>query len=284
MAAPSPVPDPPTNVTSAPAGGEAERDPLERHRSGRPASRRLAALAAALGAGARRAPFVEDEVLGLGQLVSQGAVCLDVGAEFGLYTWSLAHLVGAAGAVHAIEPQPDLTRALRLGKRLLGATHVTVHQLALGAEPGPGHLSRPSRAGVPVHGRAFLSDGTHGLGSNAEFSRHRTIAVDVDTLDAVAARLALARLDLIKADVEGAEERLLAGGSATLHTFHPYLLLELEDRHLDRFDTSADTVIGRLETLGYTPSHWEGGAWRPGIVGRNVLFRSGGAAGSGRRP
>lgn len=235
--------------------------------------RRLSALAAALRAGARRASFVEDEVLGLDRLVGPGGVCVDVGAEFGLYTWSLADLVGPTGAVHAVEPQPDLSRVLRFGTSLLGTRNVTVHHLALGDEPGDGHLSRPSRGGMRVHGRTFLADGTSGLGSNAEFSRHQTIGVHVDTLDALVERLGLTRLDLIKADVEGAEARLLAGGDATLRRFRPSLLLELEDRHLERFDTSSDQVVKHLADLGYSPNHWERGDWRPGIVGRNVLFR-----------
>ncbi len=240
------------------------------HRS----SRRLSALAAALRAGARRAPFVENEVLGLDRLVGPGAVCVDVGAEFGLYTWSLADLVGPAGAVHAVEPQPDLGRLLRFGRWLVAARNVTIHRVALGDEPGAGHLSQPSRGGVRVHGRTFLADGTRGLGSNAEFSRHRSIDVRVDTLDGLVERLALPRLDLIKADVEGAEDRLLAGGAETLRRFRPHLLVELEDRHLERFDTSVDAVVQRLKGVGYTPSHWEHDDWRPGIAGRNVLFRA----------
>ena len=236
-------------------------------------SRRSAALARALRWGARRAPFVEDEVLGLDRLVGPGAVCLDVGAEFGLYTWSLADLVGPTGAVHAVEPQPELGRLLRFGRWLFGAPNVTIHHLALGDEPGTGHLSQPSRGPVRVHGRTFLADGTSGLGSNTEFSRHRSIDVRVDTLDGLVGRLGLTRIDLIKADVEGAEGRLLAGGEGTLRRFRPSLLVELEDRHLDRFDTSSDQVVERLTDLGYEPSHWADDEWRPGIVGRNVLFR-----------
>ncbi len=212
-------------------------------------------------------------MLGLAELVGPGAVCLDVGAEFGLYTWSLADLVGPSGAVHAVEPQPDLGRTLRFGTWLVSARNVTIHRLALGDEPGTGHLSQPSRGVVRVHGRTFLADGTTGLGSNAEFSRHRTIGVRVVTLDALVARRGLTRLDLVKADVEGAEGRLLTGGDATLRRFRPHLLIELEDRHLARFGTSVDTIVGRLADLGYAPSHWSSDGWQPGIAGRNVLFR-----------
>ena len=35
-----------------------------------------------------------------------------------------------------------------------------------------------------------------------------------------------------------------------------------------RYDLKPD-----LADLGYAPSHWDDDEWRPGIVGRNVLFR-----------
>jgi len=235
--------------------------------------RRVALLAATLRTAARHAWFVEGELGGLPELVGSGAVCLDVGAEFGLYTWSLAHLAGPAGMVHAVEPQPDLAGLLAVGRGLLGARTVTVHRVALGAEPGAGHLSQPSRGLVRVHGRTFLADGTTGLGSNAEFHRHRSIDVAVDTLDGLVERLGMERLDFVKADVEGAEARLLTGGQKTLARLRPSLLLELEDRHLERFDSSAGEIVDGLAEYGYTPSHWDGEAWLPGIVHRNVLFR-----------
>ncbi len=234
---------------------------------------RLSALAALLRAGSRHAWFVENEVAGLGALVPRGAVAFDVGAEFGLYTWTLARLVGPSGAVHAVEPQPGLAAQIRRIRAALGARNVTLHECALSEHAGSGHLSQPSRNHMPVHGRTFLADGTTGLGSNAEFHQHKSIDVGVDTLDDLVGRLGLTRLDFVKADVEGAEGRLLAGGSVTLERFHPTLLLELEDRHLQRFETSVGEVVDRLADLGYRPSHWEGRSWRPGIVGRNVLFR-----------
>ncbi len=234
---------------------------------------RLTALAALLGTAARHAWFVESEVSGLAELVGPGSVVFDVGAEYGLYTWPLAALVGPTGAVHAVEPQPELARHLRRTGAALGVHTVTLHELALSAQPGEGYLSQPSRGRRPVHGRTFLANDTTGLGSNDEFDRHRNIDVDVETLDELVDRLGVTRLDFLKADVEGGEERLLAGAKATLERFRPTLLLELEDRHLARFETSVAEVVDVLADLGYRPSHWEGRSWRPGIVGRNVLFR-----------
>jgi len=247
-------------------------------------SRRLALTAEALRFGARHFAFVEKEILGLSDWVAPGAVAIDIGAEYGLYAWTLADLVGADGQVVVVEPQPGLARALRRNARLLGAVNVEVRSLALSDVTGEGSLSQPQRGGLPVHGRTFLADDTSGLGSNAEFSAHRSISVPVETLDNLVSELGLERVDFIKADVEGAEARLLAGGAETLRRFRPTLLVELEDRHLSRFDTTVAAVVEWLAGFGYTTSHWEpwtrggAGSWLPGIApglaGRNVLFRA----------
>jgi FkbM family methyltransferase len=234
-------------------------------------------VGATLRAAAPRAWFLEDEVAGLDEHVGPGAVCFDIGAEYGLYTWTLAGLVGPSGRVHAVEPQPGPASFLRASRRALGAEQVTVHETALGADGGHGTLSRPVRRGVPVHGRAFLTVGANGLGSNREFDRHDEMAVSVRTLDDLVDELGVARIDFVKVDIEGAEAALLAGARGTLERFAPTLMLELEDRHLERFGTTVAAVRADLADLGYTALHHRPGAgWVPAVPGpsapRNVLF------------
>ena len=90
-------------------------------------------LSRTLRAAAPHAWFLEDEVAGLPEFVRPGAVCLDVGAEYGLYTWTLAGLAGPTGHVHAVEPQPGPSAFVDATRRLLRASNVTVHRTALGA-------------------------------------------------------------------------------------------------------------------------------------------------------
>ena len=218
--------------------------------------------------------FLEDEVAGLDEFVGPGGVCLDVGAEYGLYTWTLAGLVGPTGHVHAVEPQPGPAALVGTTRRLTGADHVTLHRTALAAAPGVGTLSRPRRHRMPVHGRAFLTTGASGLGSNAEFEHHDDLPVEVTTLDDLVARLDPIRLDLVKVDIEGAEADLLTGARATLARFRPVLMLELEDRHLARFGATVAEVVADLELDGYAARTWHG-RWvprRPDDDRRNVLF------------
>jgi FkbM family methyltransferase len=239
-------------------------------------TRRSRAVRRVLAAAARRGTVVEKEILGLGELVGPGDVCLDVGAEFGLYTHVLADLVGPTGAVHAFEPQRGAHRALERGVRAAGLGWVHLHRLALGAAPGHEELSVPRRRGLPVHGRAYLTVGARDAGPNAEFAGHRLESVRVSTLDAVVADLGLDRVTLVKADVEGAEGALVDGAAATIAAHRPHLLLEIEDRHTRKYGVAAADLFGRLTgDLGYTARTWSGG-WRPvaGIVDteRNYLF------------
>ncbi|MFI6287328.1 FkbM family methyltransferase [Streptomyces sp. NPDC051018] len=224
----------------------------------------------------RRLPFVEAEIDGLDKVVRPGDVCLDVGSEYGLYTYSLAALTGPYGTVHSFEPLPGPSRVVAVGSLLLSSGNVRHHQLALGREPGPGTMSLPLRRRLPVHGRAFLTTGAEGLGPNEEFAAARPVPVDVATIDGRAAAGCFDRVDFIKADVEGAEPAVLAGAEEVLKRDRPTLLLEIEARHLAKYGDTPDGLAGWLTGLGYTMYIWQRGDWRPAdtVTGdrRNYLF------------
>ncbi len=227
----------------------------------RPA-RRLSGLGAVLRWASPRAWFLEDEVAGLDRLVAPGSTCLDVGAEYGLYTYALADLAGPRGRVLSVEPLPGPRRLLRVALAVLGATTVTLHAGALSSSSGTGRMSLPVRRSLPVHGRAFLTSGADGLGPNVEFRAHRGVDVPVTTVDELARVHGLDRVDVIKADVEGAELAVLQGARGVLERDHPVLLLEVEERHLAKYGAVAEDVVEHLAALGYAPTVWDGGAWR----------------------
>lgn len=225
---------------------------------------------------ARRTRYLEREMLGLPSIVGPGSVCVDIGAAAGLYTVALSQLVGATGQVHSVEPLPFVhpvwTRVLRAGT----GRNVHHHALALGAEPGQGTMSVPIGRYGPVTGRSFLAWRTDGLGSNSEFDGHMEVQVEVDTLDGLCVRLGLTRLDFLKIDVEGAELHVLAGGRQAVDRFRPAILVEIEDRHITRYQHSAQTIVDWFTERGYTMHTWQHGWRRTDSVceqTRNYLFR-----------
>lgn len=206
---------------------------------------------------------VEPEAAALDGFLAEGYVCCDIGAEYGLYTLTFASRVGPRGTVLAFEPLPGPGRFLARTVRWLRASNVAVHQHALGDEPRQGTMSLPKRRGLPVHGRAFLADDADGLGPNAEFAGDQRLQVTVSTLDRVVAQSGLDRVDFIKIDVEGYEPAVLRGAEETIRRFRPVLLIEIEDRHLDKFGADSSTVVDIMMAHGYSMSTLWNGRWEP---------------------
>jgi FkbM family methyltransferase len=75
--------------------------------------------------------------------------------------------------------------------------------------------------------------------------------VQAERLDDVVYSEGLARVDVIKMDIEGAEMAALRGAVEALRQFKPVLLLELSDRSLQHQGTSSGEMLGWLEQQGY---------------------------------
>jgi FkbM family methyltransferase len=229
---------------------------------------------------ARCTPYLEDEMLGLGDLIEPGSVCVDVGAAAGLYTLVMSRLAGPLGQVHSIEP---LSFARPVWSKVLAArsaANVHHHALALGAEAGTGVMSVPIGRFGPVTGRSFLTGGSCGFGSNAEFADHVSVDVPVSTLDCMCADACLTGLDFIKIDTEGAELQVLRGGERAIKEFRPAILVEIEARHAARYQCEPGDIVAWLGERGYVMYAWRNG-WRHAAQvssdTRNYLFRPGAA-------
>ena len=225
---------------------------------------------------ARTTPWMESELLGVAEVIPKGGVCIDIGAAAGFYTAEMARLVGDTGVVHSVEP---LRFAHATASRLLGlrtGRNIVRHSVALGDTGEELVMSVPLRKGVPITGRSFVTRNASGLGSNAEFEEHLRVVVDGDTLDGFSARLGIDRLDFVKIDVEGAELHVLRGGAATIASFKPAVMVEVEDRHLERFGVTSDQIADWFTSQGFRMSVWDSGTWREvdavTAAFRNYLF------------
>jgi hypothetical protein len=116
--------------------------------------------------------------------------------------------------------------------------------------------------------------------------------VPTDTIDCVAARVGLARLDLVKLDIEGSEVDALVGARTAISRFHPVILVEAEEVRLASQGRSKQDLLDVVADIGYElwvfdgssaelrpaerPSEPEGNAiaaprgWRPPRLGGHV--------------
>ncbi len=177
------------------------------------------------------------DVYHLQRRLRPGCVFLDIGANFGFYSVVLAAGLRKQCTVHAFEPNPPLLERLRHHVAVNGLQDVVhLHGVALAEHAGTAGLAT----------KAGNTGGTHVVAPGAGAT-----AVDLITLDAFGEQQRLPRLDAIKLDVEGFEERVLRGGRQTLRRWRPLLLLELEPPRLRDKQSSVERVVGLLDELGY---------------------------------
>lgn len=181
----------------------------------------------------------EAEVRLLPRLVPRDKIALDIGANYGAYTFWLERL---AKAVIAFEPQPRLHDFLR---RVV-SPHVSIAAVALSDRDGEADCAVPLESGMPVEGLASLRAGA--------FAACQTIKVQTRTLDG----FGLSGVGFIKIDVEGFEAEVLAGARNLLQRERPVLLVEIEQRHLDR---PMDETFALLAELGYRGCFWRSGTF-----------------------
>jgi FkbM family methyltransferase len=168
--------------------------------------------------------------------VRHGDTVADVGASIGLYTIALAKRVGAKGQVYSFEPDPEsfgrLSRNVALNRV---SEQVRVFSCAVGEENG------------------FLDFGS-GRGTESSVvptpsqSASRVQSVRLDTV------FADKRLDLLKIDVEGFEEKVLRGAADLLRDSQRAprsVFVEVHPFAWDQFGVSDQSLLGFLAQAGY---------------------------------
>jgi FkbM family methyltransferase len=168
-------------------------------------------------------------------LMPPGGVAVDVGANWGLHSLYLARLAGEDGLVIAVEPFPPAFRDLQWHLHANGCRNVRVLPVALSDRCGTG---------------VFVPGGSSCTGRLADAEANGGTPVVTRTLDDVIEEADVARLDLVKIDVEGAEARVLRGAAEAVRRFRPALVIDLhtpeQDVEVARWLTGHGYRIERL--------------------------------------
>ena len=184
-----------------------------------------------------------NELSLLARILRPGMTFIDVGANMGLYSLFGARKVGASGKVVAIEPSRREAGIIREHIEGNGLGNVTLLAVAVTDREGEAELLVASLA---KSGHNTL--GAFGFDTALDH-RERVRSV---RLDDVVREQSLTRVDVIKMDIEGAEELALRGAERTLRDHRPLLLMELSHRSLQHQQSSAERLLELLGEFGYS--------------------------------
>jgi len=154
----------------------------------------------------------------LSQLLRPGDVFYDIGANVGFYTLLASKLVKSHGRVYAFEPVPGNVRAIHHNLKLSSTQNVDVIPYAVADHSGSFSMM--------ISAEPFWSRFS-GLPSPPHPSG--TIEVRGITIDDLVVEKSILPPNVIKLDVEGAEEQVLAGMRQTIRAHHPVIVCELHD-------------------------------------------------------
>jgi FkbM family methyltransferase len=185
-------------------------------------------------------------------VLPRDGIVFDVGAHAGQMA-KLFAIMAPQGHVFAFEPGAYALSILRPMVRLKGRGRISIDPIAFGAAPGTLTLS------TPIKKSGSLGFGLSHLGQGREGDKVFSHDVAVETVDAYVAARGLKRLDLIKADIEGWEMRLLLGATETLTKLRPVVFLEAVDFYLARAGDSRAALWTFMRERDYRPHRLEPG-------------------------
>lgn len=207
----------------------------------------------AMGWDIRSGQWNEPEIELIQYVVKPGDTALDIGANFGIYSYYLSRAVAPNGHVYAFEPIPATCNSFRMIAKVLRFRNVELFEKAVGDKPGVVNFTVPLQengAIIPgiVHQSGRRND-RDGKERHARFERHREVPCEVVVIDDFLPNLE--RVSFIKCDVEGADFYALRGARKTIERWKPLVVTEINPWFLEGFGVDLKEFVEFFQALGY---------------------------------
>lgn len=182
----------------------------------------------------------DPELIYLENLLAPGDVFIDGGANFGIYTVVAAKLVGNSGKVFSFEPAVESYPILEKNIEINNFINTKAFQLGLSDHLGKAKFYHIDNA-----------PNSYSLGAKSQQDTDFE-EIALTTIDHLVIQENIQRLDLIKLDVEGAEELVLRGAKIAIEKFRPKILFEISATALNRINLTQDGVHEFFQGLKYS--------------------------------
>jgi FkbM family methyltransferase len=185
--------------------------------------------------------------------VREGETAIDIGANYGLYSYHLSRALGPRGKVYAFEPIPFTAGSFRHIARALRFHGVELIEKGCGEQAGVIEFTVPIQdSGAIIAGVVHMGARDNerpGRERHARFQRTKKIPCEVIVLDE---RLPGVRdVSFVKCDIEGADLYALRGARKLLERNKPVVVCEINPWFLEGFGLKVEDLVGYFESMGY---------------------------------
>jgi FkbM family methyltransferase len=178
-------------------------------------------------------PHERGEVKFLESIVKEGMNVIDIGANIGITTVSIAKRIGG-GKLYSFEPVPEYSHTLRKNLSSNGLENVKVYELAVTDQVGK----------VNFYHKGLYSGIISEEGA-------KKFEASTTTVDRFLSEEKVERLDLINMDCEGSELLVLKGAKETLRKNKIRIFCEIHHDFLRQLGHSIEEIVKYLQNLGF---------------------------------
>lgn len=148
------------------------------------------------------------------KFIRKDDICIDAGANQGIYTIPFGKIVGSRGKVIAIEPMKYAQKIIKKNSQINNLKNVKVFD---------GVVSDKNKQEI-----LDLSKGVGSASITRNFGKKKILRVNSKTIDNLVKNYGLKKVNFIKMDIEGCEFLALKGARKTIQKFKPTICLECD--------------------------------------------------------
>lgn len=173
-------------------------------------------------------------------------IVIDVGANVGNFTRSCVKQRKKTSLIIAVEPSNYVFPILNLWSTFWASKDLKIicKKNILSDNKGVSKLH------TPVKDSGSLRVGLAYIGQQKHDNVHSE-SVEVMKLDELILEQGISSVDLVKVDVEGAEENVINGASRLINEIKPYWYLELDDSRAKMMGNSSKRIFKQMIDAGY---------------------------------
>lgn len=206
----------------------------------------------------RNGSWSEPELALIPLALKPGETALDLGANFGLYTYHLSRALQGSGQIYAFEPVPFTFATLQLVAKLLRFRNVQLIEKGCSDKAGKILFEVPVQtSGALAAGQAYIGgrrDDREGKEQQVRWAATREVEAEVISLDEFLPEVG--ELSLIKCDVEGAELMAFRGAREMITKHLPSVICEINPWFLEGFGIRLEELTGFFFDLGFRLYHY----------------------------
>lgn len=180
--------------------------------------------------------WFEPEMGFVREYIQPGMTVIDVGANYGLYTTCFGKQVGPKGKVFAFEPVSSTAAYLKMSVKKNDMSWVKV--VEAGGSNGFGHSILSLEANAEMN---------HVVYEMPEVGEYERIALY--PLDGIVEEFEIEKLDFLKIDAEGEEEKIISISEVALEQNSPLIMYAL--KHGVQYNSSLNSMLERKKYANY---------------------------------